>query len=313
MAHGQIVVAICTYRRPRQLVRLLTALEEQENIKPEAVIVVDNDSAMSARDAVEGFHWAIYASEPKRGIATARNTSIRIALERLPWAVAFIDDDEIPHPRWLEYLARTLREQNADVSTGPVMYDTSTHEPVAISTDQYLQTVVREEGTRVRYVATNNTLVRSDWLRSLAFDTSFDLTGGSDLEYFLRLQAAGGVCVWSTRSGVRTFVPSERLTLRWNLQREMRNGQLMGRLRMKFDASSRTTIIREGIHRIGRGAWLAGVGVISTGRIHIRARLWLADGLGWLRAATGWLYEEYANSPSTEIPSLSARVHEVAR
>src|ERR1044071_9563406 len=110
-ANIHICVCICTFRRPRFLMRLLEALEKQQtdNSFTHSVVIVDNDSEQSAKQPIEDFsrgsplHIAYY-NEPCQNMAMARNMALRKAHGRF---VAVIDDDEFPIDTWLLELLRT--------------------------------------------------------------------------------------------------------------------------------------------------------------------------------------------------------------
>lgn len=293
--HDPVVVAISTYKRPTLLAALLESLSDQQGDVRQEVVVVDNDPEASARGITARFPGVHYVVHATPGIAAARNRSIDVALELRPRAIAFIDDDETASADWLRRLSDVLDSSGADVVTGPVEYDISMHSPGSVRSMQYLRLRIHPEGSQIPYVATNNVIVRADWFRpptALRFAEEFNLTGGEDLEFFIRLQRLGATCVWTQTALVKTKVPSDRLRRRWNLQREMRNGQLMGLLRMRFDQHTRIQVLVEGGSRILTGLRLAPSA--TRGRnLDLAPLLHIADGFGWVRAGMNILYEEY--------------------
>ena len=87
--------------------------------------MVDNDPAGSAAEIVNRWgahiaHEVHFDIEPQRGIAYARNRSVRRA-GSVDW-IAFIDDDEVPPPGWLRSLVATQRRFGADGVSGTVVY-----------------------------------------------------------------------------------------------------------------------------------------------------------------------------------------------
>jgi glycosyltransferase involved in cell wall biosynthesis/lauroyl/myristoyl acyltransferase len=115
-------VVISTYKRPEGLRRLLTALESQIAGRPERKVVVVNDgSHNSGYEAVvaEFAHMIDYHPLPRNlGIAAARNESVRNADSDY---VVFTDDDCLPPPYWLDWLAaRLLAYPDLDVVAGAV-------------------------------------------------------------------------------------------------------------------------------------------------------------------------------------------------
>ena len=117
------VLSICvpTYRRPGGLFLLLGSLDAQVfSEAPPAIriVVVDNDETESAREVVDDArsflrHPVHYRVEKRVGIPQARNAALAAALSS-DW-IAFVDDDEVPEPGWLDALLRTQRATGADV------------------------------------------------------------------------------------------------------------------------------------------------------------------------------------------------------
>lgn len=284
-------MAVCTYKRPAMLYELLSALAEQAQ-PGLSTVVVDNDTGRSAMDVVKQFPGVTYSVEPERGISSARNRAVTVALAANPGAIAFIDDDEVPSPGWVDAL-RSALTPGVDVVAGPVIYDVSMHPPKKISTDQYIRTRTFGDGEVLTYVGTGNVIVRAHWFRAHRFDPAFNLTGGEDLEFFLRLQDLGARCVWSVRASVVTRVPAERITRKWNLMRELRNSQLIGRLHMMRQGHSRTDLIRIGLKSILQAVLVAEGEPGRATSIRMRKALLIFSALGSFRAALGWHYEEY--------------------
>ena len=124
-----VVIGVATHRRPLGLERLLVGLDAltfgAHPPKSITVVVVDNDPDGSGRAVAEG--WAApagvdltYAVEARRGIATARNTSMALAVPGSD-AVVLIDDDEVPEPGWLAALEDALDAEPHAAAAGSVL------------------------------------------------------------------------------------------------------------------------------------------------------------------------------------------------
>ena len=100
----QISVVVCTYtdRRWHELLAGVSALRTQ-TLKPhEILVVVDHEPRLLERVADELPGTVGLASAGPPGLAGSRNTGVRAATGSI---VAFIDDDAVPEPDWLERLA----------------------------------------------------------------------------------------------------------------------------------------------------------------------------------------------------------------
>ncbi|MFJ6376325.1 glycosyltransferase family 2 protein [Pseudarthrobacter oxydans] len=289
-----VVVTIATYKRPESLSALLTSLSLQRTAFTHKVVVVDNDVAASAKEVVsEVAPDAVYLVESRPSISAARNAGVAEALRFRPWALAFIDDDEVADERWLQELVNSMQQHSADVVTGPVEYVL----PGKSADYKYFQKLERPSGSDVKYVATNNALVRAHWFATgpqLRFDDKFGLSGGEDLEIFLRLQKLGGKCTWTQDALVTSHVQPERLKWIWHMRRELRNGQLIARLRREFEGYSRLRLIAEGLRLATAGA---GRGILHAlqGKVSTTVQFQIVAGIGWIRAGLGIYYLEYSH------------------
>jgi glycosyltransferase involved in cell wall biosynthesis len=107
-----ITVILCTHNRCRSLARALDSLASQ--VVPESVqwegIVVDNNSNDKTREVVADFVRRYpgrfrYLFESQQGHSHARNAGVREAIGDV---LAFMDDDTIVEPTWLQNLTASL-------------------------------------------------------------------------------------------------------------------------------------------------------------------------------------------------------------
>lgn len=163
-----------------------------------------------------------YLVEPTRGITYSRNRAIANAVADF---VAFIDDDEVPAPEWLDELLWAQRKFSADVVSGPVLPKYAPQLPGWIKAGGFFDTHPRVTGTPRKTCATNNALVSSTVFTGIpAFDHRFALSGAEDTDFFLRASHAGYEIVWSQEAIVYETVPENRGTIKWILRREYQTG-----------------------------------------------------------------------------------------
>jgi glycosyltransferase involved in cell wall biosynthesis len=107
-----ITVIVCTYNRSRTLAKTIESVASQ--ILPQSLswelLVIDNNSSDDTRQVVEDFQRRYperirYSFEPQQGLSHARNTGIRETRSEI---LAFLDDDEIAVPAWLQSLTASL-------------------------------------------------------------------------------------------------------------------------------------------------------------------------------------------------------------
>jgi glycosyltransferase involved in cell wall biosynthesis len=108
----RITVILSTYNRSESLARALNSaagLKLPESVEWE-ILVVDNNSSDQTREVTAKFcnrypDRIRYAFEPVQGLCNARNAGIREARGDI---VAFMDDDVIVEPLWLQNLTAAL-------------------------------------------------------------------------------------------------------------------------------------------------------------------------------------------------------------
>ena len=221
-------VCIATYRRPQLLGQLLDALAQQDapgwRLR---IVVVDNDRDGSAAPVAQAWRGAhdielVYAIEPEQNIALARNRAIGLSTG---CRIAFLDDDEVPAPGWLQAILGCMEHYRADVVFGPVESVLPPDAPRWAR--RCFSKPERATGTPVTHGGAGNVAFRRAVLggRGDPFDPTFGLTGGEDTDWFYRLHLAGRSMVWCAEALATEAVPDTRLRLSWLRRRAFRGGQ----------------------------------------------------------------------------------------
>jgi glycosyltransferase involved in cell wall biosynthesis len=193
------------------------------------VLVVDNGSTDSTPAIVERFvllrpELVRLAVEPVVGLSAARNAGIRLA--RGGW-IAFLDDDAVPVPGWLEAYDRALAEPGVLSAGGPVVADWSGELPEWLE-PRYLPYLSVWDRGPVPIDLVYNELPRgaNAAYRRQAFEQvgDFDrrlgrigrsLRSCEEIELGLRLERLGARCRYVPEAGIRHRVDAERLTPAW--------------------------------------------------------------------------------------------------
>lgn len=102
MEMSVVTVAVCTRNRPARLRRALGSLVEQ-TVPPTEILVVDNAPRDESTRAliIADFPDVRYVREEVQGLDFARN---RALVEARGEVVAFLDDDAVADPTWVEIL-----------------------------------------------------------------------------------------------------------------------------------------------------------------------------------------------------------------
>lgn len=309
----RVAVCITSYRRPEGLRRLLEGLNGLvlNRVRPSSVriIVVDNDPEGSASVLCEemrpNLRWPIeYHIELKRGISQARNTAVALAV-RDSDSMAFIDDDEVPEPLWLDELLHVQRSYEADVVCGPVLPYFYEPVPAWVVKGKFFEQAFERPryptGHLLELAATNNVLMRVEMLKKMTklFDERLGLTGGEDVDFFARVYRAGYKIVWSDDALVREWTPRSRTNAKWILLRSFRLGYAASLHEMYSGSGVSTKVVRiaKGVGRILQGLVLVPLSIPLSffQGLHklVKPLQYVCRGIGMLAGLVGVRYEEY--------------------
>lgn len=312
-----LTVAVPTYRRPEQLRCCLAAVLPQVDdaveravVSAADVLVVDNSEDGSAAATIAGLletrgDRLRYVHEPVPGIAAARNAALDEATGRL---LAFIDDDEVPRPGWLEALVTTWRSTGASAVMGRV--DAVLHADADAWADAghvYGRQRV-PTGTAIPVAAAGNLLLDLADVRGrgVRFDQRFGLTGGEDTFFSRQLVGAGGTILWCDGSVAEEHVPAHRFGRRWMMRRFYNHGTIEVHVDVLL-ARTRLGRLAARAHGLGRGAIrmllgslrLAAGLVTRSQRQQARAVRTVCRGTGMVAAAVGAVHEQYRRTGRT--------------
>lgn len=301
----RVAIAIPTFRRPERLAELLAALPDRiaEVAHPVevVVIVVDNDPAASAADTIEEASLPVRSAvERTPGIASVRNRLLDLASDCD--AVAFIDDDEVPLPGWLDALVRTWLETGAAAVMGRVVSVFETDADPWILATGVFRRRSRPTGLELRAAACGSLLVDLRQLRDaqVRFDPRIGLAGGEDTLFSRQLIAAGGRIVWCDESLAEDRVPAERVTREWAMRRAFNGGNSAVHVDLALAArAGERTLVRASA--VAGGAARAVVGALrhAGGRLagdlesDARGLRTAHRGRGMVAAALGHRHLEY--------------------
>jgi succinoglycan biosynthesis protein ExoM len=298
-----VTICVITYQRPEGLKRLLAGLGKLEfkQLQPEIhVVVVDNDeSGLAFRfcdQLASTYPWVLTACiEPRRGISYARNRAIATASLDSDF-IAFIDDDEVPEPNWLEQLLLTQIQHHADVVHGPVLPHFQPDAPAWVIRGRFFENRRLPTGHLLEAAYTNNVLMRADLVKgqNIVFQERFALTGGEDSYFFRSLHQAGKKLVWANEAIVHEWIPNSRTTMQWILQRGYRSclSYSIWEKEAKPSIWIRLSSSAKALIQMIYGLLTVPLGLIQKHRA-IAALLKIFRGAGRLAGLLGLDYQEY--------------------
>lgn len=231
-ANPSIAICISTYKRPKALKKLLlsiASLQFSEHSPKIKIVIVDNSSEQEAEEVVCSLqgkmpYEIIYDLEPRKGLSFVRNKTVEVAGD--VDLIAFVDDDEVVSPLWLEALLTALDNYEADIVRGPVISKYDSEPPKWIKQGNFYQRPKFKDGQRLANANTGNLLVKTEWLKKISppFDRRFNLSGAEDSLLFRQLHRRGARIVWAEKAVVEETLTKDRMTKRWILNRSFQLG-----------------------------------------------------------------------------------------
>ena len=192
------------------------------------LVIVDNastDDTLAVARSVARAHPGVRVEvEPTLGLSAARNLGVRLA--RGAW-IAFLDDDALPGPSWLEAYRTALAAPGVLAAGGPIdpLYGGALPDWFEPHLALYLAAWDRGETPhRLEYNeyprGANMAFRREAFARCGDFDRRLGRSGGSlrsceEIELCLRIERAGGAIVYAPGARVRHRVETARLTPGW--------------------------------------------------------------------------------------------------
>jgi glycosyltransferase involved in cell wall biosynthesis len=307
---ARVGICIATFRRPdglRELLKALAGLSFPDRPAPGVVVVVaDNDpeSGEAVRVCEEFAHgtWPVmYTSEPRQGISYARNTAVAVAIGWGAELIAFVDDDEIPAPCWLDELLRLFESSGADVVAGPVLPEFEGPVPGWVVKGRFFERPRYPTGTLITEMRAGNLLIRGGALdkNGQMFDERFALTGGEDSYLNAQLRQSDSKMVWADEAVVVERVPRSRATAGWILRRAFAGGCNWGRVELLVDPGLMTFCLSaaRGLAHIVIGSVTVIPSLFAGRHAVVRCGIRVWAGLGLTFGLFGYRSERYRAHP----------------
>jgi glycosyltransferase involved in cell wall biosynthesis len=155
----KVSVVVCTYSPEAfdHFVDAANSVLAQTHDDVELVVVVDGDETLAERvRARYGTHDAvrIHCNDENRGLSASRNVGIDLASGDV---VAFMDDDAVAHPDWVERLVACYRDHDAVAAGGRMAPRWVAGEPAFLPAEFYWLVGVTHRGFPTEACEVRNT------------------------------------------------------------------------------------------------------------------------------------------------------------
>ncbi len=198
----RISVVVCSRNGARTLAECMDGLGRV--VYPDFEVILVDDGSTDDTAAIGHAYGVQVISTENRGLSSARNTGMQAATGEI---VAYIDDDVIPDPDWLTYLAATFLSADYAAVGGPNIAPPGDGRVAAcVANAPGNPTHVLLSDREAEHLPGCNMAVWADCLRAVGgFDPRFRVAG-DDVDLCWRLQGQGwrlgfspGAMVWHHR------------------------------------------------------------------------------------------------------------------
>lgn len=233
----KITAAICTYNRYDVLSKAVKSLQEQTLPEEEyRVIIVDNspdwDYAAEVQKQYQDLPFLEYVIEKIPGLSNARNVAARMCGTEY---IAYMDDDAIASPQWLEKIIEgfELFGSNTAVVGGKVEPIWDGERPSWLGNNLLCYVSAINWGGELRiakesewFAGCNISFHTQDILDNGGFDVNLGRTGSGltllsneETDLLGKLRKQGKNCVYAPEASVCHLVEQRRLQQSWFRQR----------------------------------------------------------------------------------------------
>lgn len=287
-----IVISACTYKRPdglRALFESLKSITIPDDITI-SIRIIDNEPTPAAKELVSSLAKTMevpvhYAHEKSPGIAPARNRALSDA--KNDDFLVFVDDDETVSHQWLAELWQVQNKTHANFVQGPVSLtvedqdDAWMIESKLFALKDFPDMAARDEAW------SNNVMIDMNFVRkhNLKFDPALRFDGGEDTLFFQQMSAAGAKGIFAAKAHVFEIQPKERLTWKWAITRQFRNGNTRAMVARRMHKTPKA-IINTIIRACGCGVF----GLLHLPTAIIKGRVGIANSATYFARACGNIY-----------------------
>jgi glycosyltransferase involved in cell wall biosynthesis len=182
-----VSVIIPTYNSATLVTKAVQSVLAQ-SVQPTEIIVVDDGSTDDTRQRLSTY-GVRYLHQQNQGVAAARNLGLRQATGEL---IAFLDADDVWHPRKLELQIAAIAANPDLVLLGTAVFDWPIEQPGNVNRAGVIKAMPWRKLAVKNHLVTSSIVVRHTALAKAGdFDTA--LQGPEDHDLWLRLAEAGVV------------------------------------------------------------------------------------------------------------------------
>jgi hypothetical protein len=191
MDREKITVVIPVYNGGRFIAEALDSAMAQTT-PPSQIIVINDGSTDNTRDVLIAYQNRVtVVDQANRGVAAARNLGLQIATGNF---IAFLDADDVWHPRKLEMQLKEIRRHPEIQLLGTRTFDYPCKMEPEISADAQIEEISRDRLLIRNYFTTSSVMIRREMVERLGgFDSS--VPNVEDFDYWQRAAELGRMAI----------------------------------------------------------------------------------------------------------------------
>lgn len=292
-----VIIPTHSLDRWDDLCKAVTSVQTQTVKGLETVVAVDHNPQLLAKAARKFRAVTVVANKVSRGASGTRNTGVAASHGQV---LAFLDDDTVAQPNWLEVLLQPLADPSVVGVGGRLEPSWKTSRPWWLPLEfdwvvgcSYLG--MPENTTPVRNVWGNNMAIRRDVFDAIhGFRDDFGKIGSysqpEDTDLCLRaaVHNGGGLWIYNPKAVACHQVPAYRTTLNFFLKRCYNEGQGKAALASLNGVTDSTSVERKYIRSVLPSGFIRGIMEMFHGEVSGPARSF-AIVVGTSLATTGYL------------------------
>lgn len=182
-----LTIVIPVFNEQDHLKACLNAIAAQ-TIKPDEVVVVDNNSSDDSARVASQFPFVRLIKEKRQGVLFAKNRGFKAATGDI---VGRIDADTILPPRWVQQVKELMSDPATAAVTGPVNYYDMPLPEINYRLDHWMRTSIYNWFPKSPFLFGSNMAIRRSVWRTVSADICHDTYMHEDLDLAVHLYRAG--------------------------------------------------------------------------------------------------------------------------
>jgi glycosyltransferase involved in cell wall biosynthesis len=178
-----LTIVIPAFNEQDHIAICLSAISAQ-SIKPDEVIVVDNNSSDKTAEIAKQFSFVKLIHEKKQGVLFAKNTGFSQATGDI---IGRIDADSILPPRWVESVKLFMADNSYAAITGPVNYYDMPFPETNYHLDHWMRSSIYNLSPKSPFLFGSNMAIRKSVWRQTAKELCADTYMHEDLDLAIHL------------------------------------------------------------------------------------------------------------------------------